>query len=155
MWVIIAVVLVIWYFTARGKAREKQELLALRRFARRITDGERRDWTADFVDMALAVKRYDSNGIPEGSEPMFYLLRRHDGQWEMRLSDASREAEAFRLEQEIKRGDGGSVLAASRIEDQKRALVDLQESKWVAIDGEIAGPLESQYQRFIAHYPAN
>jgi hypothetical protein len=154
MWVIVAVVLLIWYFTARGRKLEKRQRLALRRFnyARPIADRVRRDWVADFVDMVLVINGYDSNGVPESCEPTSYLLRRHEGQWQMRMSDSSRRTEAARLDREIKKGAGGSVLAASRIEDQKKALADLDEPKWVAIDGEVAGPLESQYQRFIAHY---
>jgi hypothetical protein len=157
MWLIVVAGLLIWYFVARGQKLEKQERLALRRFkyVRRLTDSARVESQADFVEMALATKGYDSNGAPEGSDfdtPKFYSLRRHEGQWQIRMTEASRRAEAERLHREIKKGDGGSVLRASLIEDQKKALTDLEEPKWVVLDAELAGPLESQYQRFIAHY---
>jgi hypothetical protein len=157
MWLIVVIALVIWYFTARGRAREKQERLALRRFSyvKQMTDGLRLDWIADFVEMTLMIKGSDSRGAPEGpglEQTKYYSLRRHEAQWQARLTDTSRREEAERLEREIKKGDGGSVLVASRIQDQKQALADLQEPKWIALDDEIAGPIESQYQRFIVHY---
>jgi hypothetical protein len=157
MWLIVVIVLVIWYFTARGQKREKQERLALRRFNydRRIGDSVGQDWTADFVEMKLVITGYDYGGVPAGSgfgKPSFYSIRRHEGKWEARMTDASRLEEAERLARAIKKGAGGSVLIASAIEDDKKALAELQEPKWVAIDGELAGPLESQYQRFVVHY---
>jgi hypothetical protein len=39
---------------------------------------------------------------------------------------------------------------------RQNQLKDLQgPSKWVAIDDEVVGPLESQYQRFVVHYKAS
>ena len=148
--VLVLVAILIGYFWLSARGRRKDERRALRRFnfTRRMTDTIGQDWTADFVEMKLVVKGYDWDGVPEGSgfdTPSLYSLRRHEGEWEARMDEVTRRAEAERLDREVKKGDGGSLLVASRIEDQKKALADLQEPKWVPIDGEIAGPLETQY----------
>jgi hypothetical protein len=153
---LVLVAVVVGYFWLRAGRRRKQELLELRRFTHDRMWSEKMGvhWVADFVEMRATVQGFDYDGIPPGTDfgiVTLYALRRRDGAWETRITDESRLPAIERLRARLKREPDGP-LDASTYDVEKKALEGLHEPKWTVIDDEVAGPLESQYQRFLLHY---
>jgi hypothetical protein len=70
------------------------------------------------------------------------------------MTEQSRETAIKEVEAELEAEP--KPLASSLTTMRQNQLEDLQSpSKWVAIDDEVVGPLESQYQRFVVHYKAS
>jgi hypothetical protein len=157
-WVILLVLAFLGYMWARNHEAQKKERLELRLFSHRrwFTDYMGQDWDLDFVDMSLTVARFDNEAYPPIKEaPAKYAVRRQtSGRWQCKMTEQSRETAIKEVEAELEADP--KPLASSLTEMRQNQLKDLQGlSKWVAIDDEVVGPLESQYQRFVVHYKAS
>lgn len=140
------------YLWARHYEAQKRERRELRAFSYHwwFTDEGGQDWDVDLVDMGLSVQGFRMNPEPGDSDypRLRYSVRRKDGgQWQYRITENSRQAELERLSAQPK---SHSTWAN---ENRERQLSGYSQTpRWSAIDGEVAGPLESQYQRFLRHY---
>jgi hypothetical protein len=153
-WAIFIALAFVGYMWARRHEAHKKERLDLRAFSHREWFNERmgQDWDADFVDMSLTIEGFsnDYDFQIEDAPAMYSLRRREDGQWQCKMTEASREIAIKELEAKPK-----SMLTSlnETYATQRKALA--QPSKWVAANDEVVGPLESQYHRFVRHYKAS
>lgn len=101
--------------------------------------------------MTLAVQAINLSSEPTPNPPpTIYDLRRSDGAaWEAKLTEASRRAAIAELDEELKTPTPLRMLQERR--EKQRSDLE-RPPEWTAIRDDLAGPLESQFQRFTRQY---
>ena len=120
-----------------------------------------KDWKADFVELMLSVQDFNYSAMPgaqRNDPPAVYSVRRDDsGQWHACLTEVSRRGRFDQLAAAITAGekyDGPAKGAHADTQNLRRTqLAELEQPPtWQPLRNDIAGPLESQYQRFLRHH---
>jgi hypothetical protein len=101
-------------------------------------------WDFDLVEMSLRTTLSQA-GVPD-RERRYELVRNASGWW-MRFTYESYEAEVRQLLAWI---DGDYMLSKETLRERLRELDN--GPAWWPVPPAAAGPLESQYQRFLLHY---
>jgi hypothetical protein len=150
--VIAVVVFYLWLKGSRVKAEARHGLRWFRHSAGAPDGSVGTDWTFDFEAMSLVVTRFNSAPPSQPKEPTtHYTIRRgDDGAWLAKITEASSSDRLLWLSEVRKKPSMSPTLNERR--DAEFLELDAGPREWKPLQDDLAGPVESQFQRFVRHY---
>jgi hypothetical protein len=135
----------VWVRRARARALEKRDIRWFE-YRHDFTESATDFWNIDLVEMSLTTRREVRDMVIDIRAGHWVVRRRDGGIWKVKRTADTLAREVGELTNNLETCD------ETEREELAAELKELQSATWEPMDGEIAAPLESQYQRFILHY---
>lgn len=144
--VVIAIcVFLYWFFARKGRHDEERKRLRVFHYLDETPDDIFSRWIVDLAEMKAAYRFQVAGAGPE-RVTQFHVRRSDHGAWSVKHTYESWRDEVARLENELKQDSVVSHLVQERLDALRGGPV------WGPLGDEMAGELESQYQRFVRQY---